>query len=83
MAIGASVGQAGINELADVIVVQHLLNDWLGATAQPPLPTDGDCGPRTVAAISAYQARVLALPAPDGLITPLIRWGAKKYQLKE
>jgi hypothetical protein len=20
---------------------------------------------------------------PDGLITPLIRWGAKKYQLKE
>ena len=70
MAIGASVGKGGVNDLADVIIVQHLLNDWLGATGQPLLPTDGDCGPRTIAAITAYQAQVVGLPKPDGLVTP-------------
>lgn len=70
MAIGASVGKGGVNDLADVIVVQHLLNDWLDATGQPDLPTDGDCGPRTIAAITAYQAQVVGLPKPDGLVTP-------------
>jgi len=70
MAIGASVGKSGGNDLADVIVVQHLLNDWLAATGQPLLPTDGDCGPRTITAITAYQAQVVGLPKPDGLVTP-------------
>ncbi|WP_218000386.1 peptidoglycan-binding domain-containing protein [Sphingomonas soli] len=70
MAIGASVGKGGINDLADVIVVQHLLNDWLAATGQPTLPVDGDCGPRTIATITAYQAQVVALARPDGLVTP-------------
>lgn len=70
MAIGASVGKGGVNALADVIVVQHLLNDWLAATGQPLLPTDGDCGPRTIAAIAACQAQVVGLPKPDGLVTP-------------
>jgi hypothetical protein len=70
MAIGASVGKGGINDLADVIVVQHLLNDWLAATGQPQPTPDGDCGARTVAAITAYQAQVVGLPNPDGLVTP-------------
>ena len=77
MAIGASVGKGGVNDLADVIVVQHLLNDWLGAGGQPPLSPDGDCGPRTIAAITQYQAKVLAFPKPDGLISPAGRtWTA-------
>ncbi|NYT42897.1 hypothetical protein HZY97_19140 [Sphingomonas sp. R-74633] len=70
MAIGASVGKGGINDLADVLVVQHLLNDWLGFTGQKLLPTSGECGTLTVAAITGYQGKVLAMPAPDGLISP-------------
>lgn len=69
MAIGASVGRGGTNALADVLVVQHLLNDWLAATNRPPLPTDGDSGPRTVAAIQAFQAHVLGGRA-DGRVDP-------------
>ncbi len=70
MAIGASVGKGGVNDLADVIVVQHLLNDWLGGTGQPLVATDGGCGAKTIAAIQAYQSRVLGARTPDGLIGP-------------
>jgi hypothetical protein len=70
MAIGASVGKGGVNALADVMVVQHLLNAWLEASGQSPLDIDGGCGDRTIAAIAAYQARVLGSARPDGLIDP-------------
>jgi hypothetical protein len=70
MPIGASVGKNGTNDLADVLVVQHLLNDWLGYTGQKLLPTTGECGPLTIAAISGYQAKVLGAGSPDGLISP-------------
>ena len=70
MAIGASVGRNGANDLADVLVVQHLLNDWLRFTGQKLLATSGDCDKATIAAIAGYQGKVLAMPAPDGLISP-------------
>jgi len=70
VAIGASVGRDAVNELADVIVVQHLLNDWLADIGQPPLPTTGNCGPLTLAAIESFQARVLGAARPDGRIDP-------------
>lgn len=70
MAIGASVGRGGTNDVADVLVVQHLLNDWLSAAGETPLPVDGECGPRTIAAIEGYQARVLGAAQPDGRIDP-------------
>jgi peptidoglycan hydrolase-like protein with peptidoglycan-binding domain len=70
VAIGASVGQGGTNDLADVLVVQHLLNAWLAGQGEPLLPTDGDSGPRTVAAIRLFQARMLQSPHPDGRIDP-------------
>ena len=70
MAIGASVGRNGINELADVLVVQHLLNDWLATLRQPLVPTKGICGPMTIETIEAFQRRVLGSTAPDGRIDP-------------
>lgn len=70
MAIGASVGKGGTNDLADVLVVQHLLNAWLAATGQKQLATSGDCDKATIAAIIGYQGKALAMPAPDGLISP-------------
>ncbi|WP_052507703.1 peptidoglycan-binding domain-containing protein [Sphingomonas hengshuiensis] len=70
MAIAASVGTGGANDLADVIVVQHLLNAWLTATGQEALPTAGTCGPRTIAAIKGFQSRVMGRTAPDGRIDP-------------
>jgi hypothetical protein len=70
VAIGASVGKGAANALADVIIVQHLLNDWLGDTGQTLLPTTGNCGPLTIAAIEAFQTRVLGATRPDGRIDP-------------
>ena len=70
MAIGASVGKGAANDLADVLVVQHLLNDWLAETGQQTLPTTGTCGPLTIAAITAFQTRVLGATKPDGRIDP-------------
>ena len=70
MAIGASVGKGGVNDLADVIVVQHLLNGWLGSSAQPQLNPDGDCGQKTITAITDFQSKVVGVPKPDGLISP-------------
>lgn len=70
MSIGNAVGNRGANALADVLVVQHLLNHWLTATAQPLLPTSGYCGALTIAAINSYQAQVLRFSQPDGLVSP-------------
>ncbi|UYY59919.1 peptidoglycan-binding domain-containing protein [Sphingomonas sp. S2-65] len=70
MAIGATVGRSGINELADVLVVQHLLNRWLKVQGEPTLQADGDAGARTLAAITAFQTRVQQSSRPDGRIDP-------------
>jgi peptidoglycan hydrolase-like protein with peptidoglycan-binding domain len=54
--VSASVGKGGANVAADVRVVQHLLNDWLSRTGQSPLlAVDGIAGPKTDAAILAFQ----------------------------
>lgn len=57
-----SVGQGGRNFGSDVEVVQSLLN----RKATTNLTVDRICGPRTVAAIKAYQAGFV--PNPDGRI---------------
>lgn len=49
--INASVGARGTNEDGDVRVVQDLLN----RAADAGLSVDGDCGPRTTAAITSFQ----------------------------
>ena len=62
--IEASVGKLGSNRVDDVVKVQHLL-------AQQGMPVgraDGKCGPRTIAAITTFQAGFLH--RPDGLVEP-------------
>lgn len=63
--ISASVGQGGVNKAADVVIVQNLLI----ARGYPGIGrADGACGPKTIAAIKAYQAGFLR--RPDGKVDP-------------
>ena len=67
--IVASVGHGGLNRTDDVRLVQELLNRHM----QPPqrsLVVDGVMSPRTIAAIEAFQRRVLNIRRPDGCIQP-------------
>jgi peptidoglycan hydrolase-like protein with peptidoglycan-binding domain len=61
-----AVGQGGANQVADVRVVQRLLNDWLVRKGQTALKVDGQAGPKTVGAITDFQ-RATAL-SPDGRV---------------
>lgn len=73
-AITQSVGKNGINKVSDVKVVQRALNSH---HQEPALLTvDGLSGPRTVAAIEEFQARVLGFKHPDGRVDP----GGKTFQ---
>lgn len=63
-ALSDSVGDGGRNQRADVMAVQTLLK----ARGANPGAADGVCGPRTIAAIRAFQAGFMA--RPDGLISP-------------
>ena len=65
----ASVGRGGLNRSEDVRLVQELLNRYIRAP-QPPLVVNGVVDSRTVAAIEAFQRRVLNVHRPDGCIQP-------------
>ncbi|HEY5869137.1 MAG TPA: peptidoglycan-binding protein [Candidatus Tectomicrobia bacterium] len=67
--IVASVGHGGLNRTEDVRLVQELLNRHL-QPPQHPLVVDGMMSPRTIAAIAAFQRRVLNIHRPDGHIQP-------------
>ena len=67
--IVASVGHGGLNRTDDVRLVQELLNRHIQAP-QRPLVVDGVMSPRTIAAIAAFQRRVLNIHRPDGRIQP-------------
>lgn len=60
--IAGSVGAGGDNAPDDTAMVQHLLSGRGG----DPGPVDGHCGGRTVAAIRAFQADLMA--HPDGRV---------------
>lgn len=55
--LGGSVGRGGKNAASDVRAVQAALG----------VPADGDCGPKTVAAIKAYQ-KEMGQAKPDGRV---------------
>ncbi len=59
-----SVGESGINNRQDVLAVQQRLRSH-GA---PSLKVDGIAGPRTVAAIRAFQQAHLRAQRPDGRV---------------
>ena len=66
-AIMRTVGESGVNDRADVMTVQRLLN--ARSPGQVPLAVDGVAGPKTLAAIRAFQQRA-GFVRPDGMIAP-------------
>jgi hypothetical protein len=66
--ISASVGKGGVNNKADVTIVQHLLNAHVRAMGLPSLDEDGRIGDNTNEAIARYQRMVCGVAAPDGRI---------------
>lgn len=64
--IKQSVGEGGKNDLADVMLVQKLLN----AKYKLGVGEDGKIGPKTVAAIKQFQLKVVKIEKPDGRIDP-------------
>lgn len=73
MCIAKSVGLGARNDVADVRIVQVLLNlnseAWSSA-APKPLGVDGQIGPNTIDAIRAFETQAMGLPSSDGLVAP-------------
>jgi len=69
--ISGSVGKGGANRPDDVRLVQELLNQ-----SGRSVGTDGLIGPKTIAAIEAFQRSVVGMSNPDGRIDP----GGKTFQ---
>lgn len=65
----AAVGRGCINRSEDVRLVQALLNVHK-LPMQPLLIVDGVVGSKTVAAIEAFQRRVLGMSLPTGQVEP-------------
>ncbi len=65
----ASVGRGGLNRSEDVRLVQELLNRH-SRPSQPALVVNGVVDARTVAALEAFQRRVLQMHCPDGRVDP-------------
>jgi peptidoglycan hydrolase-like protein with peptidoglycan-binding domain len=65
LSLSASVGRGGKNKAEDVQAVQAALNKRAGAG----LTVDGKIGPKTIAAIIAFQKKI-GLASPDGLVEP-------------
>jgi N-acetylmuramidase-like protein/putative peptidoglycan binding protein len=68
--IMASVGVGGVNRKVDVNQVQERLNRFARRLELDPLAVDGDCGPKTRAAITAFQDDVVGMEVPDGRVDP-------------
>jgi peptidoglycan hydrolase-like protein with peptidoglycan-binding domain len=66
-----SVGRGSANIPSDVQLVQTMINRQISRLApMRPLRVDGQVGPRTLAAIEAYQSRVVGMPTADGRVDP-------------
>lgn len=65
----ASVGRGGLNRSEDVRLVQELLNQHL-RPPQPALVVNGVVDARLLAALEAFQRRVVQMHRPDGRVDP-------------
>ncbi len=68
--ISKSVGKGGKNEEADVKIVQELLNKFTKLGGYSKLDEDGKVGDKTLAAIAAFQQKVVKMAHPDKLVNP-------------
>jgi hypothetical protein len=68
LTVNHSVGLGGINDKADVIVIQGLVNRHMAGSSKH-LSVDGWCGVHTIDAIIAFQQRA-GFRHADGLIEP-------------
>jgi hypothetical protein len=81
--VDAAVGRRGANIREDVLLIQFMLkmlwgkvnpktNKTTGAPGTPPPAVDGLCGPKTIAAIEAFQGAHFPRPElVDGRIDPV------------
>jgi flagellum-specific peptidoglycan hydrolase FlgJ len=66
-----SVGEKGINSPSDVRKIQELINNNIYLLKnRAKLSIDGKVGKKTIAAIIAYQSKILKMLNPDGRIDP-------------
>ena len=68
--ISASVGKGGKNKPADVIAVQEMLNGFAKKSGFKKLDVDGLIGPKTNAAIAAFQKNSVGMARPDSRVDP-------------
>jgi hypothetical protein len=68
--IKQSVGIGGVNDRTDVGIVQKLLNRHVAALGLPALTTEGNLGPKTIAAIKRFQSVILGVTDPNGRADP-------------
>ncbi len=68
--ISASVGRGGKNVPIDVKLVQTLLNAHVAKLALAKLEDDGQVGKLTLAAIEAFQRKIVKMKQPDGRVDP-------------
>jgi peptidoglycan hydrolase-like protein with peptidoglycan-binding domain len=68
--IRKSVGNGGVNDAADVIIVQRLLNRYAGQIGTQRLSDDGRIGPSTITAIRKFQTYSFGIDSPNGRADP-------------
>src|SRR4051794_5034881 len=69
LTLHAAVGTDRDNQFADVRLVQQLLNRYR-PSGRPLLPVDGMADHNTISAIEEFQARIVRLQHPDGIVSP-------------
>lgn len=65
-----SVGNGGINDVADVQIVQRLLNRYAAQIGIQRLSDDGRIGPATISAIRKFQTFSFDIESPNGRADP-------------
>ncbi len=69
-ALVKSVGNGGVNQNADVKIVQKLLNQYAVSLSIQRLTEDGQIGPGTISAIRLFQTVMFGIDSPNGRVDP-------------